>query len=222
MDLGGPRDWWSVPGLFAGGQVDVMSRFLLDTLAEVGSAKPWKQAVKVLDFGSGTGILAAGVMDLMAVDSCWLLDADAAALEAAGRNLPKAQMVLADGFRWGEATPEAFHLIISNPPIHDGHSNDLRVLLELLREGPGWLEPGGELWLVTQEHIPTGRLFQLAQSEICEEVQMYPTADGRFVVWRFRRAQLAGRKRKHDAGELANGTKRELRGKGRLFGRLAT
>lgn len=217
IDFGhGLQDWWSVPGLFAAGKVDVMSQYLLDTMLQVrrqveASDAKWQllecDACHVMDFASGTGVLAAGASKLFRVGSCVLLDADAAALEAAGRNLPDASRILADGFRC--EVPEKFHLIISNPPVHNGHADDLTLLLELLREGPLLLEPGGEIWLVTQEHIPTGRIFQMARREnedlgrsdpslraFYDTVGMYPTTDGRFVVWRARRERT--RKRKAD------------------------
>lgn len=196
----GERDWWSVPGLFAGGGMDVMSQYLLDMLAR----ESWTSGCKVLDFASGNGVLAAGAMSLFGA-SCWLLDNDAAALAAAARNLPDAVCVLADGFR---VDLEDFDLIISNPPVHNGHADDLSLLLELLKKAPFLLRPGGELWLVTQEHIPTGRLFQIACEECGEphnlqtffdSLQMFPTQDGRFVVWR---ARFPARKRKSDVEDI--------------------
>lgn len=166
--LGQPQEWWSVPGLFAAGQVDVMTQYLLDTMVSIKTSdEAWQlaegEACSVLDFASGTGILAAGVMRLLTTGHVCLLDADAAALEAAGRNLPEASQVLSDGFRCD--LDRRFNLIISNPPVHHGHADDLDLLLELLRAGPRLLEEGGEMWLVTQEHIPTGRLFEVVNLE---------------------------------------------------------
>ena len=190
----GEREWWSVPGLFAAGGMDVMSQYLLDTMARESQ---WTNP-KVLDFASGNGVLAAGAMSLFGA-SCWLLDNDAAALAAAARNLPDSVCILADGFR---VDLEDFDLIISNPPVHNGHADDLTLLLELLKKAPFLLRPAGELWLVTQEHIPTGRLFQIAREDcgdlhhlrsFFESLQMFPTQDGRFVVWR---ARFPARKRK--------------------------
>ena len=231
IDFGhGLQDWWSVPGLFAAGKVDVMSQYLLDTMAQVrekleASDTKWHlvscDSCNVMDFASGTGVLAAGVLKILSVGKCCLLDADAAALEAAGRNLPEASRILADGFRYDFPEDVKFHLIISNPPVHNGHADDLGLLCELLREGPLLLEPGGEMWLVTQEHIPTGRLFHLALQEnesrgrlsgpgtktdglrsFYENVGMYPTADGRFIVWRARLPEAPARKRKGTADGL--------------------
>merc|ERR1712060_857054 len=73
---------------------------------------------------------------------------------------------------------------------HQGHPDDLCVLMDLIINAPLWLRANGELWIVTQEHIPAGRLFALAekQREIGSRhfvlVEMMPTKDGRFTVWR--------------------------------------
>jgi 16S rRNA G1207 methylase RsmC len=126
IDFGyGFQDWWSVPGLFAAGKVDVMSQYLLDTMLHVrnkiaASDGTWHlldcKPCHVMDFASGTGVLAAGASKLLEVGRCLLLDADACALQAAGRNLPEASRILADGFRC-DLPEEKFHLIISNPPV---------------------------------------------------------------------------------------------------------
>ena len=212
------RTWWSMPGLFAGGFVDVMSNFLLTTIANVASVddlseKPlWLRTsdCKVMDFASGTGVLAAGVQSTLPGNSeMWLIDSDSVALQAAQKNLPDAHIILADGLqgvRTSGAAPQSCHLIVSNPPVHQGHTYDLRVLVELLQEAPLWLQADGELWLVTQERIPTGRLFDMvlqsgAKLKDACTITTYPTNDGRFVVWRARYsksvASSSGRKRKH-------------------------
>ncbi|CAE7233847.1 rsmC [Symbiodinium sp. CCMP2456] len=201
------RKWWSMPGLFAGGFVDVMSRFLLDTMEKVwnteSSERPgWSSSrqCKVLDFASGTGVLAAGLSSLLpGKNELWLIDADSVALQAASKNLPDAHTVLADGFKGVQTADKPLqpcHLIVSNPPVHQGHADDLRVLIELLEQAPHWLLKDGEMWLVTQEHIPTGRLFDMATgSHLKCEITTYATEDGRFVVWRAT-YQPASRKRK--------------------------
>ena len=219
----GSQEWWSVPGLFAGGQVDVMSQYLLDTMSMIKSTEEWPlaNACSLLDFASGTGLLVAGVMRLLPVGHVSLLDADAAALEAASRNLPEASLLLADGFRCD--LDGKFNLIVSNPPVHHGHADDLGLVLELLRAGPHCLDAGGEMWLVTQEHIPTGRLFEVAKEEnerlqeldpklesFYENVCMYPTRDGRFIVWRARCPEAKARKRKMqpDQDKMVSAVKR--------------
>merc|ERR1712137_701452 len=78
-----------------------------------------------------------------------------------------------------------FDIIVSNPPVHSDHPDDLRVLMGLIRDSPLWLRAGGEIWLVAQEHIPVGRLFALVdEKHQYTHLDLMPTEDGRFVVWR--------------------------------------
>lgn len=207
IDLGdGPRKWIALPGLFAGGLIDVMTQYLLESLADevskedtVATSKKttaaWfrRDSCCVLDFACGTGVLAAGFQRQRPQSRLWALDADAAAVEACQRNLPDAEaVVLGDGFRALQGETPPFELIISNPPVHRGHPDDLRVLHGLLLEAPQWMANGGELWLVAQEHIPVGRMLaecrsrQIGAAESrcwSTNVRMKSTLDGRFVVW---------------------------------------
>ncbi|CAK0886071.1 unnamed protein product, partial [Prorocentrum cordatum] len=200
-----------MPGLFAGGLVDVMTRHLLDQLQAVDSlprehpsTPPWSLRgpdCRVLDFACGSGVLAAGVRQLWPEARLVLLDADAVALEAARRNVPGAEeVVLADGLGGlgaAEAAAEPFDLIVSNPPVHRGHADDLSVLMRLISEAPARLRPRGELWLVSQEHVPTGQLFELARKSqpgsALLVTEMVPTADGRFTIWKARLAEAGAR-----------------------------
>jgi len=202
VDLGkGKRLWYTLPGLFAGGTLDIMTSLLLDRLVQI-----LPTSANILDFGCGSGTLAAGLQDRLGKDiEVTLLDADAVALEAAKRNLPKAKAVLGDGFlalQNLEAEGSLFDFIVSNPPVHRGRPDDWRVLRELLKGAPMVLRPGGQLWLVVQEHVPVGRLISLASDDVdgdfdtadasdskdayssgCwDDIEMECT-DGRFAVW---------------------------------------
>lgn len=192
IDLGdGPREWICFPSLFAGGVLDVMTKWLLEKLAITASDSPeWCEGkARVLDFACGTGALAAGFQRIRPAAKLTILDADTVALEAAQRNLPKAKAVVGDGLGSlvdGEFE-SCFDMIVSNPPVHRGHPDDLRVAMALLVEAPRLLREGGELWLVAQEHVPIGRLFALTAEEggrCFANIEMMPTDDGRFVVWR--------------------------------------
>ncbi len=105
------------------------------------------------------------------------------ALRAARRNLPAAaaadRLHLGDG--WSalpplppagpEAGPDAgppclFEWVVSNPPVHREDSDDFAVLEALVRGAPGRLRPGGCLWLVAQECVPVGAVFNAAGASL--------------------------------------------------------
>ena len=88
--------WVTYPGLFAGGGLDVMTAFLLETMTR--SSDGWlgrslrnepgcREAFSALDFCSGSGTLAACVRRLAPSARLTLLDADAIAMRAARENL---------------------------------------------------------------------------------------------------------------------------------------
>ncbi|MEN8182642.1 MAG: methyltransferase [Myxococcota bacterium] len=147
---GGRARLVSYPGTFAHGRLDEGSALLLQTLAR------WRPAGRVLDFGCGIGVLALGVRQLTADAELDLLDVDAAAMEAARENVPGARPLLGDGF---SAVPSGlrYDWIVSNPPFHQGRSNDPGLARQLAREAPRHLAPGGQLLVVVPRAAPFGR-----------------------------------------------------------------
>ncbi len=150
----GPRDWTFYPGVFACGRLDPATALLIDCLP----AMP--PGTRVLDFGAGTGIIAAAALERGGAGTeAVLLERDAIALVAASRNLPGATLVLG---RSVAALPGPFDLIVSNPPIHAGSAQSLHTVEELVREAPAVLSADGRLMLVAQRRLPVARI--LAQS----------------------------------------------------------
>ena len=150
MDWGpGPRDWQFYPGVFACGRLDPATALLIDCLPAIPSG------ARVLDFGAGTGIIAAAALERGADGTeAVLLERDAIALVAASGNLPSATLVLG---RSVAALPGPFDLIVSNPPIHAGSVQSLNTVETLAREAPTVLSPTGQLLMVTQRRLPVER-----------------------------------------------------------------
>merc|ERR1711998_678165 len=99
----------------------------------------------VLDFGCGTGVIAAALAQREPSLRLHLLDADAVAIEAARHNVPSAkQFFLSDCWPMhnGDLTHMQYDWIISNPPVHRGQPDDFRVLQELIEGAPQRLRKG--------------------------------------------------------------------------------
>ena len=179
------------PGLFAGGTLDVMTSALLACLP------PLPGRARVLDFGCGSGTLAAALALREPTLRLTLLDADALAIAAATTTMrsvadavaggaaaapapPAAKLILSDAF---SALPPSrrFDLIVSNPPVHSGAHDDFRILTRLLAEAPRRLRSGGSLWLVAQVQVPVGRLA--ASVGGWHRVRPVPLSSGRFIAW---------------------------------------
>ena len=165
------RDWVSYPGCFAAGRVDEGTALLLSVLP------PLAPDARVLDYGCGTGVIAAAALSLepgLRVDA---LDNDALALEAVRENVPRARRVL--GTRVADAGRRDYHAILSNPPLHQGIAEDRGPLERLVSDAAAHLVPNGCLQLVVQRRVALDRLL----------TRHFPKAEavaqtGKYCVWR--------------------------------------
>ena len=147
----GERDWAFYPGVFAHGRLDPATALLIDCLPRVPAG------ARILDFGAGTGPLAAAALARGGDGAeAVLLDADAISLAAASRNVPAGSRVLGRDL---STVSGPFDLVVSNPPIHAGRSQSLRTVEALVGEAPGVLVPKGEFIMVAQRRLPVGDLL---------------------------------------------------------------
>lgn len=146
----GEREWTFYPGMFASGRVDPATALLIENLPPVAGG------ARVLDFGAGTGVIAAAVLACSPGARAVLFERDAIALVAAARNVPGGTLVLGTGLAHVEGR---FDLIVSNPPIHAGRAQSLATVEALIREAPGAVAPGGSMMLVAQRRLPIPRLL---------------------------------------------------------------
>ena len=89
---GTDQKWVSYPGLFANGQVDVM------TAAMMAQLPAPKSGADVLDYCSGSGVIGRTLQLRSPGATVHLLDNDAVAMEAAAKNATGAAFHLSDGF----------------------------------------------------------------------------------------------------------------------------
>lgn len=151
---GGFQTW---PGVFSADAPDPASVML-------ASALPARLQPHMADFGAGWGYLARAVLQRAGVLSLDLIEAEAAALDAARVNVtdPRAR------FHWADATgfrpARLWDGIVMNPPFHSGRSAEPELGLAFIRAAHKALQPGGSLWLVANRHLPyepeLARLFR--------------------------------------------------------------
>lgn len=169
----GRRSWTFYPGVFACGRLDPATALLARSLPALG------ERARILDFGAGTGILAAAALEKAGPDAtALLLDTDAVALAAAARNVPQARQLLASGVA-DAARP--FDLIVSNPPLHAGKRESLRTIRSLAADAPDVLSGEGALLVVAPRKVPLGPLLndRFREARVVAE-------RGLFRVWRGR------------------------------------
>lgn len=168
--LVGQGQWVSYPGVFARGALDDGTKMLLEVMP---TPKPGE---RVLDFACGLGVIAAEALKRQPQAAVHMLEADAIALEAARQNVPQAKALLSDA--WHQCGHDDFSLIVSNPPIHRGKSEDYEALLALIEGASARQRAGGQLWMVVQRQVPVAPLLEARYGQV-EVVKQ----DGRFRVW---------------------------------------
>ena len=181
MQLGAGRaaPWTTFPGLFSGGLLDPMSELLIAAVP----SRVLKKRRRVLDFCSGSGVIAAHLMAREATLELHLLDADAVALRAAASNVPGAALHLSDG--WRGFGGGALDVIVSNPPVHVQQHSDFTVLRDLLREGCTRLRRGGRMYVVVQAYVPLRALLGASAPGRYAKCKL-AASDGRFSVWKLK------------------------------------
>ncbi|MGE0765159.1 MAG: methyltransferase [Hyphomicrobiaceae bacterium] len=142
---GSSRSWVSYPGTFAQGGLDAGTAFLL------GCLPPIPPGSRVLDFAAGTGVIAGFIAARDPDSNIEMIEADALAMAAARENVPRARCRL--GTNLAAADARDYDLMVSNPPIHDGVTENHAVLEGLIADAPAYLRDGGRLLLVVQRRV---------------------------------------------------------------------
>ncbi len=160
------------PGMFASGQLDNGTKFLLDSILLSIQKNSY-----ILDYGCGSGIIARIINDLYPDTKIDLLDRDIISLKAAKINFPQNNNMFNTDSLAG-CKENKYNLIISNPPIHTEKEEHYRTLHQLIATTPQYLKGDGKLILVAQNRIDLEEQFINAQmsSHILAE-------NSQFKVW---------------------------------------
>jgi 16S rRNA (guanine1207-N2)-methyltransferase len=142
----------SRPGVFAWNRIDPASALLADHL-------PGTLAGHGADLGCGFGYLASAVLSRCgAVTALDLYEAEARALELARANLQAFAARVTLDFHWHDVTtglPRGYDFIVSNPPFHaQGRADRPDIGQRFIAAAAAALNPGGQLWLVANRHLP--------------------------------------------------------------------
>lgn len=149
----------AVGGVFGGAVADAGSLLLLEALdaAHAEGAAPALEgtAPRVLDLGSGNGLLAAHTA--LAVPGAQVLATDDDADAVRSSRLTLAANGLAGEATWDDAASAvpagSVDAVLLNPPFHDGTAIDATLVHGLLDAAARVLRPGGELWFVHNSHL---------------------------------------------------------------------
>lgn len=127
-------------GVFAGHGLDRGTELLIANLI-VGAHD------RVLDLGCGWGAVGVAAAKSAPQGHAVLTDVNRRAILLARRNLERNSIPNAEvraGSLFGPVAGERFQVIATNPPYHAGRP----LIVQLLSEAAGYLEPGGRLFFV--------------------------------------------------------------------------
>jgi len=133
----------TAPGVFSADGADHGTTLLLRTV--LPHVKPHQ---RILDLGTGVGLLGISLATRLTRGEVWMVDVDIRATRLADRNIAlnrieNAHVVLGDVTQ--DLPPKTrFDLVVSNPPTHDGRE----VLRHFVDQSHHVLRPGGSLWVV--------------------------------------------------------------------------
>lgn len=150
----------SLPGVFSQKSLDAGSELLLNALLD----KPELIKGNILDVGCGSGILSTVIGTLFSDITLTLSDVSIAAIESSKATLAcngvttqlATQVIASDVF--SELT-EKYHLIISNPPFHDGKKTSYTAADTLIKEAKRHLKLNGYLCIVANSFLPYQKIL---------------------------------------------------------------
>ena len=145
--LGRVRPWISYPGVFAHGRIDDGTALLLEHLPDIADGS------RVLDYGAGTGVLAAGVLERCPAARVTALEPDGLAAAAAAENVPGAEIRIGRGWEALDGAAD-WDVIIANPPYHRGKAETLAEIDSFLAGVPTGLSSKGTMRCVVQRRLP--------------------------------------------------------------------
>ncbi|TCI84680.1 methyltransferase [Tenacibaculum sp. M341] len=134
-------------GVFSSGKIDIGTRFLLDNF------KMKSNEIKVLDVASGNGIIAYDVLEQNKNAEVTLIDDFNLAIASSKLNVlsKKTKFVCDDTL---DSLSEAyFDLVVSNPPFHFEHENNIEITFNLFEGVEKCLKVDGRFVLVANKHL---------------------------------------------------------------------
>lgn len=141
----------SLPGVFSQKGLDAGSELLLNALVDHADIIKGN----VLDVGCGAGVLSTVLGKLYPEINLTLSDVSVAAIESSkatiNANHIDATVVASDVF---SNINDKYHLIVSNPPFHDGKETSYTAVNTLIKEAKKHLKLNGYLCIVANSFLP--------------------------------------------------------------------
>lgn len=132
-------------GVFSKNQIDFATRFLLENVVVE------KHEKKILDWGCGNGILGIFLNEKYPDTEVYYVDDNLLATESVHLNSKEARVFWE--YDINNISGQTFDLIVSNPPFHFEHENDISISLDFFEKSFHYLTNKGRLIVVANKHI---------------------------------------------------------------------
>ncbi|UCZ55530.1 methyltransferase [Desulfurispirillum indicum] len=148
----------SLAGTFAHGKSDPGTMLMLTTISSIALREP------LLDLACGSGLVSTllASMGFRAIHMC---DVSARAIEAASANARANSLPLPFASDIYSHVQQRYGSILVNPPFHQGVSTDYHVPQSIIAQAPGFLLPGGSLYIVANRFLPYEKLCHQAGAQ---------------------------------------------------------
>jgi len=134
-------------GVFSSKNIDYATQFLLQHL-EVKQDENC-----ILDLASGNGVIASFIRDIKPESKIHLLDDSFLAIESSKINLDKENTSFHFNDNLEDFDNSFFDLVVSNPPFHFEHENNIEITISLFKEVKRCLKVKGRFILVSSKHL---------------------------------------------------------------------
>lgn len=134
-------------GVFSAKNIDYATQFLIENLA----LKPSDN--KILDLASGNGVIASIIKNKSPNSELHLLDDFDLAIESSKLNITDSNTFFHHNDSLERFDKHAFDLVVSNPPFHFEHENNIEVSICLFEQVQKVLKSNGRFILVANKHL---------------------------------------------------------------------
>lgn len=134
-------------GVFSGNNIDYATQFLIENinLKETDN--------KILDLGSGNGIIALTVNEKKDDCEIYLVDDSFLAVESSKFNLKGENIHFLYSDNLEEYEENYFDFVVSNPPFHFEQETNIEIATTLFNEAVRCLKPSGHFQVVANKHL---------------------------------------------------------------------
>ena len=160
-------------GVFSGKNIDYASQFFMENM-EIK-----EEDRKVLDVGCGNGVLAWHIQQENKKAQVNLLEDNYLALESAKMNISEESAHFHFNHQLNKLHTKDFDLVVSNPPFHFEHENNIEISLSLFMQIKKGLKKGGNFQLVANKHLN----YKIHLEKIFSSVEIL-AQNNKFIVYK--------------------------------------